>query len=143
MKAVLILCLVLVGCSKWGDPVPGTKMSGDLSQFIVQTVTTRGGHPATNGLAVVQADWTVQSNLVQHTIYVHGDHFGEIESLFAQVFGAANTERGSSPAKQVGNYPTRSGWYSVQQAGVGLSFSGDAFRPLFVSTAHSKHDHDT
>jgi len=133
MRAVVILfsaLLLVVGCSKWGDPVPGTNMSGDLAGFLVTCATMRGGHPATNVSSVIQAQWTVQSNLTQHTIYVHGNHFDEIESLFIQAFGAADATRGSSPAARVGKHSMRSGSYDPKQAGSAISFSGDAVQTI-------------
>ena len=132
VKTALTVCsvLLLAGCSKWGDPVSGAKMSGDLTQFLVSCATTRGGHPITNGLSVIEAQWTVQSNLTQHTIYVHGDHFDQIESLLIQAFGVADTARGSSPAARVGKYSTRSGWYDPRQSGSAISFSGDAVQTI-------------
>ena len=132
VKTTLIFCSVLTllsACSKWGEPVPGTKMSGDLARFLVTCATYRGGHPATN-VSVIQAQWIVQSNLTQHTIFVHGDHFDEIESMLVQAFGVADTARGSSAAARVGKHSTRSGWYGPKQAGSAISFSGDAVQTI-------------
>jgi hypothetical protein len=133
VRTTLILFSVLAllsGCSKWGDPVPGTKMSGDLTRFLVSCALTRGGHPVTNGLSVIQARWTVQSNLTQHTVYVHGDHFDEIEAMLTQAFGPTDTTHGSSPAARVGGHSTRLGWYDPKQAGSSIWFSGDAVQTI-------------
>ena len=124
--ALLTAATFLAGCGKWGDPVPGMKMSGDLVPFVLECATLRGGHPATNALASVNAQWTVQSNLVQHVIFVHGDHFDEIESMLTQMFGAPDKARGSSPAARVGKHSTRSGWYGIGQLDIGIAFAGDA-----------------
>ena len=121
-----IALLSIVGCGKWGVPVPGTKMSGDLVAFVLQCSSARGGHPDTNGLRNLDTTWTVQSNLVQHRIFVHGDHFDEIESMLSKMFGTPDKARGSSPATRIGNYATRSGWYGIGQTEIGIAFSGDA-----------------
>lgn len=127
MKAMLILCLVLVGCSKWGDPVPGKQMSGDLAAFVLQCAAARGAHPTTNNLPSLQVQWTYQEQgVLEDIIFVPGDHFGEIESFLKQAFGELDRERGSIPVSAVGTSGTRQGVYSGRQIGVGLNFAGDA-----------------
>jgi hypothetical protein len=128
VKATPVFCFVLVlvvSCSKWSDPVAGTKGSGDLAAFALQCATRRGGRPATNDLPTLQAEWTLQANLVEDMIFVPGDHFDEIHSFLSRAFGELDHTKGSL-AVSTNSLGTRSGFYSVQQAGLGLQFTGDS-----------------
>jgi hypothetical protein len=120
-----IVLVLMVGCSKWGDPVAGTKGSGDLVAFVLQCATGRGGLPATNDLPTIQAEWTVKANLVEDVIFVPGDHYDEIQAFLTRAFGELDRSKGSFTVT-TNSSGIRSGFYHLQQAGLGLQFTGDS-----------------
>lgn len=120
-----ISLLSFTGCGKWGDPVPGVKLSGDLVPVVLQSLIKRGGHPITNDIPSIQARWTLQSNVLEHAFFVRGDHFAEIQSLFTRALGEPDPLKGSIPVARLAGGSTRSGSYHGQQAGALVSFAGD------------------
>jgi len=131
-----LLAALLGGCSKQsGLSVSGTKGTGDVVPLAMQCVASRGGHPSTNTLPVVQANWTQQSREIQDIILVDGDHFAEIQKVLEQAFGAPDTKLGSSTVAPVG--AGRSLTYSPQQIGVVLNLTADS-RQTVVSVMGKK-----
>jgi len=79
-----------MGCSKTEQPTARgfTTNAGDFGPFLLQQVIQRGGHPNTNGLTPIPADWRYTSpNGLQTLIFV--------------------TVKGSVPA--IGEFPKREG----------------------------------
>ena len=115
-----------MGCSKTEQPTARgfTTDAGDFGPFLLQQVIQRGGHPNTNGLTPIPADWRYTTpNEVQTLIFVSGDRFSEIQSLLSRSFGEPDPTRGSTPVKSV-DPGSRMGWYSADQIGVSIQFIG-------------------
>ena len=97
---------------------------GDFTAFLVEQVTQRGGHPKTNGLTTIQADWRyISPNGLQTLVYVSGDRFAEIQSLLSHAFGEPDPARDSIPVRPV-DLDNRMGLYSPTQIGVSAQFVG-------------------
>ncbi len=115
-----------MGCSKTERPAPRgyTTNAGDFTPFLLDQVTKRGGHPKTNGLSTIQADWRyISPNGLQTLIFVSGDRFSEIQSLLSHAFGEPDATRGSVPVRPVDS-ESRMGAYSATQIGVSIQFVG-------------------
>jgi hypothetical protein len=137
MRFSWLLLALAVGCSKWGDPVPGTKGSGDLVAFVLKCASNRGGHPVTGNIPSIQAEWTLQANLVEDMIFVPGDHIDGIQSFLTRAFGKLDPGKGSL-VLTTNKWGVRSGDYSVQQTGVSLQYTGDRTQTVICIIGRSK-----
>lgn len=129
MKPIPILlgAVLLGGCSESPRTVTTTH-TGDLGQFILQTVQQHGGQTKnTNGLPQIPSQWhrdvTTGAEYLdgreQVVIRVAGDHFQEVTDYLAQAYGPP-----SEPAQTVTNGLVH-GWYWGTNLGVGLQFYRD------------------
>lgn len=121
------LLTVLAGCSPSSRTVTTTH-TGDLGQFILQSVTSHGGYvKTTNALPDLQSRWQAEvltgtaylEGREQVSILIPGEQFGQVTSYLAQAFGAP-----SQPATIKSNDMLH-GCYSSSEIGVGLQFYRD------------------
>src|SRR6478672_2651557 len=120
----LIVTACLFGCSPGGLSITGTKCSGDLSSFLAQCITNRGGQPMLTNVPSIQAQWTYQFRPNEDIILIQSNRFSEVRSVLRHAYGDPDSSAGSSAVAPMGN--GQSGWYGPKQTGVGLNFTGDA-----------------
>lgn len=128
MKAIPTASLIiLAGCSPSPRSVTATH-SGDLGQFILQSVASHGGRAqTTNGLPELQTQWRADvltgaeylNGREQVSIVITGDRFQEVTSYLAHAFGVP-----SQPAAHQTDGIIH-GWYSIGDIGVALQFYRD------------------
>jgi hypothetical protein len=118
---------MLAGCSQSPKTVTTTH-SGDLGQFILQSVADHGGHArTTNGLPALQSQWRTEvltgaqylDDREQVSIIITGDHFRQVTGYLAQAFGTP-----SQPSTLHTNDVIH-GWYAMRDVGIGLQFYRD------------------
>lgn len=118
---------MFAGCSPTPRTVTTTH-TGDLGQFILQSVTDHGGHAkTTNGLPALQSQWRTEvltgaeylDGREQVSIIITGDHFQQVTGYLAQAFGVP-----SQPATLHTN-DVLHGWYAMGDMGLGLQFYRD------------------
>jgi hypothetical protein len=125
-SVTVLLLSLLMGCSKTQQPTAGgfTTNAGNFTLFLLEQTIQRGGHPNTNGLTAIPADWRYTSpNGLQTLIFLSGDRFSEIQSVLSRSFGEPDPARGSTPVRLVDS-ESRMGWYSSDQIGVSIQFIG-------------------
>lgn len=129
MKLILtFLCAVLFGGCSESPRTVSTTHTGDLGQFILQTVQQHGGQAKnTSGLPQLPSQWrsdvTTGAEYLdgreQVVIRVAGDHFQKVTGYLAHAYGPP-----SEPAKTATNGVVH-GWYWGKNMGVGLQFYRD------------------
>ena len=121
------LIILLSGCSQSQRTVTTTH-SGDIGQFILQSVANHGGHATTtNGLPALQSQWRTElltgavylKGSEQVAIVIPGDHFQHVTGFLAQDFVAP-----SQPAT-LNTIDVIQGWYAMGDFGFGLQFYRD------------------
>ncbi len=95
------------------------KGSGDLAQFVVQSISKHGGRVATNELPVIQASWFRESRPAQEVLVLKEDRFTELQRFLNQAYGAPDAAIRSSASNG------RSLTYSLQQIGVTLNLTAN------------------
>ena len=129
MKPIPTLALLslLAGCSQSPKTVTTTH-SGDLGQFILQSVADHGGHvKTTDGLPALQSQWRTEvltggeylDGREQVSIVITGDRFQQVTGYLAQAFGPP-----SEPATLHTN-DVLHGYYAMGDIGIGLQFYRD------------------
>jgi len=121
---LLIVGACLFGCSPGGLSITGTRCSGDLSTFLAQCITNRGGQLISTNVPSIQAQWTYQFRPNEDIILIQSNRFSEVRSVLRQAYGDPDASAGSSAVAPMGS--GQSGWYGPKQIGVGLNFTGDA-----------------
>lgn len=121
---LLVVVAFLFGCSPGGLSITGTKCSGDLSSFLAQCITNRGGQPILTNMPPLQCQWTYQFRPNEDIILIQSNRFSEVRSALRQAYGDPDPRVGSFAVKSMGN--GQSGWYGLKQIGVALNFVGDA-----------------
>jgi hypothetical protein len=126
--AILSLTLCLMGCSREQrlNSAGFTKMSGDLAPFVLKHLVKRGGHPNTNGITGITAEWYYKASPVQDFIFVTGNRSNEVCTLLRQAFGEPDSKLGSHPPPWTGTSRSWLGLYAPPQAGTAINFFGDS-----------------
>lgn len=125
MAAILpILGACLFGCSPGGLSMTGTKCSGDLSAFLAQCITNRGGQPISTKVPAIQAQWTYQFRPNEDIVVIQTNCFSEVRSVLRRAYGDPDPKAESSPVAPMGS--GQSGTYGPKQVGLVLNFTGDA-----------------
>jgi glycerophosphoryl diester phosphodiesterase len=120
------LLLNVVGQVRNHDSVTrgaSTNTSGNLVPFLLEQITSHGGHPSTNAYPAISAQWRYLPARFQTLMFVDGDCFAEIQAFFSRALGEPDPARGSTPVKQV-DANSRMGIYNSAQAGVSIQFVG-------------------
>jgi hypothetical protein len=120
----LIVVTCLLGCSPGGLSVVGTRCSGDLSSFLAQCITNRGGQPTSTNIPPIQCQWTYQFRPNEDIVLIQSNRFSELRSFLRQAYGDPDPSAGSSAVAPMGS--GQSGTYGPKQIGVALNFTGDA-----------------
>jgi hypothetical protein len=129
MKAIrtAALLILLAGCSPSAHKVTTTH-TGDLGQFILQSVAAHGGYAkATSGLPELQSEWRAEvlteaeylDGREQVSVFFPAGQFPQVTSYLAQAFG---------PPSQSATLHTNGvvhGFYAISGIGVGLQFYRD------------------
>jgi hypothetical protein len=118
--------LLLIACS-CASRQPGvyTKQSGDLGVFILESAARYGGHPKTNAVPVVQAEWSSKPDANGIVIHLIGDHLSDVQSILNPAFGEPNASLGSkllSPCSPPGR---KNEQYSHKQLGISIYVWGE------------------
>lgn len=124
---ILLLMFLIVGCSPSPRKVTNSH-TGDLGQFILESVAAHGGQPkVTNGLPALQGRWDVEvitgaeylGDREQVHITVPTNQFSAVTGYLAQAFG-----RPYQPATLQTN-GILFGFYSINDIGIALQFYCD------------------
>jgi hypothetical protein len=136
MRAALILPLLflLAGCKPSSRKVT-TSHTGDLGQFILQSVAAHGGSAkATNGLPELQSEWRAEvltgaeylDGREQVSIFLPAGRFPQVTGYLAQAFGPPS----QPPTSQTNG--VIHGSYSIRDIGVGLQFYRDEHQAALI-----------
>ncbi len=124
VTVLLMVGACTFGCSPGGLSITGTKCSGDLSAFLAQCITNRGGRPISTNFLSVPAWWTYQFRTNEDIVLIQSNCFSEVRSVLRQAYGDPDPNAGSSAVAPMGS--GLSGSYGPKQTGVALNFTGDA-----------------
>jgi len=119
----LIVGACLFGCSPGGLSITGTTCSGDLSSFLAQCITNRGGQPLSTNVPPIRGQWTYQFRPNEDIVLIQSNRFSEVRSVLRQAYGDPDPSAGSSTVAPMGS--GQSGWYGPKQIGIALNFTGD------------------
>jgi hypothetical protein len=104
-----------------------TSHSGDLGEFILQSVARYGGEAKkTNGLPRIDAQWKAETltgaeylgDREQFSIIVQGDRFQQVRDFLSQAYGTPFQQATSTPSGP-------HGFYSKNDIGVAVQFYRD------------------
>jgi hypothetical protein len=124
--SLLILLVSLSGCSRGDVSISGTQCSGNLSCFLNQCVTDRGGQTSSVGLPTFQAYWTYQFRPNEDIILVTNQGFLGVQSLLRQAYGEPDASSGSYSAFAYPMESRQSVSYPPNQIGVALYVAGNS-----------------
>jgi hypothetical protein len=115
--------------------------TGDLGQFLLQSVASHGGHARiTNGLPQYPSQWRAEvltgaqylNGREQLSVWLAPENFQQLTGYLAQAFGEP-----SQPATLQTN-GLICGWYSIEDIGVGLQFYRDQEQAGLILVGKSK-----
>jgi len=138
--STVALLVALAGCSPSPRSVTSTH-TGDLGQFVLQSVASHGGHPkTTNGLPQLPSQWRAEvltgaehlDGREQLSVFLAPNQFQQLTGYLAQAFGEP-----SRPAMLQTNGVIH-GWYSIDEIGVGLQFYRDQTQAGLILVGESK-----
>jgi hypothetical protein len=125
LKALILLALVLLGCSRTDDLAGYDHQSGDLGVFILQHASKFGARvQRTNALPQFTGDWRYKEDADGFQVYIAGDHFGQLHSFLTAAFGPPArppTTNEMAGTKSIGTF------YGAE-LGVALTYGWEATR---------------